>query len=201
MSRADKITWMIRICLIVLTLTVAVLVFGPFGGDEEKLGFTDKEAHALAFYSLCTLGLLAMPRLRKWDVMLACLAFGGAIEVIQPFVGRDGNLPDWLADSFGVMLAIVPMTFENLRSRIRGSLPATPRRRASDRSGRGAVASLNPFAKREASSLTELMLRNQASAVRGASVSRTETVTTAVETPSPEPHAPRLILWVKEGVA
>ncbi|MGZ3304793.1 MAG: VanZ family protein [Asticcacaulis sp.] len=133
MSRAEKITLTIRICLVLLTVAVSILVFGPFGGAEEKFGLTDKEAHTLCFYTLSVMGLLAMPRMRKLDVALICLAFGALIEVIQSFVGRDGDILDWLADGFGVMLAIAPMMFEQLRSAIRrDGKNTTPRRRRTD---------------------------------------------------------------------
>ena len=76
--------------------------------------------HILAFYGLAALSLLAMPRMRKWDVVLICLAIGGIIEVIQPFIGRSGSIMDWLADATGVFLAVVPMMFEAVRRSLRG---------------------------------------------------------------------------------
>lgn len=132
MSRADKITFLIRVSLIVLALTVAILVFGPFSGAERAFGLSDKEAHILAFYGLASLSLLAMPRMRKWDVVIICLTIGGLIEVVQPLIGRSGNIFDWLADGVGVFLAVVPMMFEAARRRLRGGYSSTPRRRRSD---------------------------------------------------------------------
>jgi VanZ family protein len=133
MSRAAKITFLIRASLVLLTATVAILVFGPFSGAEERLGLTDKESHILAFYGLAALSLLAMPRMRKWDVVLICLTIGGLIEVIQPFLGRSGSITDWLADAAGVFLAVVPMMFEAARRALRGDSPAPTRtRRRSD---------------------------------------------------------------------
>lgn len=119
MPRASTIVIFIRVCLVVLALTVGVLVFGPFSGAETKFDLTDKEAHALAFYALTALSLMALPRIRKWDVALACFALGGLIEVIQPMVGRDGDILDWLADSAGVLLCVLPMSFQALRSAAR----------------------------------------------------------------------------------
>jgi VanZ family protein len=133
MSRAAKITFLIRASLVLLTATVALLVLGPFSGAEEKLGLTDKEGHILAFYGLASLGLLAMPRMRKWDVVLICLAIGGLIEVVQPFIGRSGNILDWLADAAGIFLAVVPMMFESMRRSLRGDRPEDKGRRRSDR--------------------------------------------------------------------
>lgn len=133
MSREAKITFLIRASLILLTVTVAILVFGPFSGAEEWFGLTDKESHILAFYGLASFGLLAMPRMRKWDVVLICLAIGGLIEVIQPFIGRSGSVMDWLADVTGVFLAVVPMMFEAARRSLRGDpREQTRMRRRSD---------------------------------------------------------------------
>lgn len=140
MSRAAKITFLIRASLLVLTATVAILVFGPFGGAEERFGLTDKESHILAFYALAALSLLAMPRMRKWDVVLICLAIGGVIEVIQPFIGRSGSILDWLADAMGVFLAVVPMMFEAARRSLRGEgRERTRQRRRSDMPRPGTV--------------------------------------------------------------
>lgn len=134
MSRAAKITFLIRISLIVMTAAVAILVFGPFSGAEQRFGLTDKESHILAFYALASFGLLAMPRMRKWDVVLICLAIGGLIEVVQPFIGRSGSIIDWLADAVGVFLAVVPMMFEDVRRGLRGEgRERTRLRRRSDR--------------------------------------------------------------------
>ena len=130
MSRAVKMTWLVRACLAILTVTIAILVFGPFGGLEEKVGFTDKEAHTLAFYALTGLSLLALPKIRKWDVALICLAIGGLIEVVQAMVGRDGNVPDWLADALGVSLVMAPLVMQSMRHAMQGTRPS---RRRTDR--------------------------------------------------------------------
>ena len=135
MSRAVKMTWLVRACLAVLTVTIAILVFGPFGGLEQKVGFTDKEAHVLAFYALTGLSLLALPKIRKWDVALICLAIGGLIEVVQAMVGRDGNVPDWLADALGISLVMAPLVMKSMRRSMQGNRPS---RRRTDRVGANA---------------------------------------------------------------
>jgi VanZ family protein len=143
-SRAARITLLVRGCLVVLTISICVLVFGPFSGDEASFGLTDKEAHVLAFYVLTALGLAGLPNLRKWDVALMCVAVGGLIEVIQPFVGRDGNIADWVADSLGVGLCIAPMLMGSLRALMRQSHdPEAPQRRAGDQLGRAGVELAN----------------------------------------------------------
>jgi VanZ family protein len=131
-SRARKMTILVRTCLAVLTVTIAVLVFGPYGGLEQKFGFTDKEAHVLAFYALTGLSLLALPKIRNWDVALICLAIGAIIEVVQAMVGRDGNIADWLADGLGISLVMAPLVMQSMRRSMQGNRPA---RRRTDRAG------------------------------------------------------------------
>jgi VanZ family protein len=135
LSRAVGIVWFIRTCLVVLSLSVGVLVFGPFSGAEANFGLTDKEAHALAFFALCACSMIALPRLRWTDIALTCLAAGALIEVIQPLLSRDGNVYDWLADAAGVGLCVVPIVFYKLRKRYQEESHATqtPQRRRGDR--------------------------------------------------------------------
>ncbi|ESQ84932.1 hypothetical protein AEAC466_07700 [Asticcacaulis sp. AC466] len=129
MTRAEKMTLMIRICLVVLTMAAGILAFGPFGGQEARIGLTDKEAHVLSTFVITCLAILALPKLRKWDVALLCLVGGGLVEVVQTMTGRDGDMADWLADAFGVALVMIPMTVQSMR---RSVLNDTPRRRRGD---------------------------------------------------------------------
>lgn len=126
MSRVALIAIAQKICLTLLVVTIAILVFGPFGGAEKKFGLDDKEAHVLAFYALTSVAIWALPGVRKWDVAAACLLIGGAIEVVQRFVGRDGNLSDWIADAIGVAMVMTPLLIAAIRN------PADRKRRASD---------------------------------------------------------------------
>ncbi len=78
-------------------------------GTSAALGSvaeSDKIYHVVAF------GVLAFPMayLRPRWLMLAVpayLAFGGLIEILQPFVGRDRSLGDWLADLIGLGIGVV----------------------------------------------------------------------------------------------
>jgi VanZ family protein len=106
---------LVRIAVAALGLTMCVLMFGPFQGLEERLGFTDKMAHGTAFYAL-TLGLFAcFPMNRRTDLGLVVIFLGAATEIIQSAVGRDGNFPDFAADSIGILAAMLPATIERLR--------------------------------------------------------------------------------------
>ncbi|MBI1359683.1 MAG: vanz family protein [Alphaproteobacteria bacterium] len=123
---------LVRLTLAVLVASVGILTLGPFQGAEEHLGLTDKEAHAGAFFGITFLLLMALPRMRKWDVALISVALGGLVEVLQTIVGRDGDIMDFVADSAGVAMAAIPMMVETLRGRMRGGEPEGPRRRRSN---------------------------------------------------------------------
>ncbi|HVZ29118.1 MAG TPA: VanZ family protein [Asticcacaulis sp.] len=132
MSREAKTLLFVRIGLCLVLTAVTILALGPFQGAEQSFGLTDKEAHFATFYGLTFMALAALPRIRKWDVAVAALAFGGLIEVLQTMTGRDGDILDWLADSFGIVMAVAPMYTEGFRMWTRGEA-RRPRRRRSER--------------------------------------------------------------------
>ena len=104
-----------RLALATGSLTVAVLTLGPFQGAESHFGLTDKEAHAIAFGGLLAVSFLACPRMRRNDLAIAALVLGAAVEVAQAFTGRDGNIPDWLADAFGIGVVYGASMIESVR--------------------------------------------------------------------------------------
>ncbi|WP_168076529.1 VanZ family protein [Caulobacter sp. SSI4214] len=104
MFKPVHIVYAARLALVLGSVTVAVLTLGPFQGAESHFGLTDKEAHALAFGGLLAVSFLAFPRMRRNDLAIAALVLGAAIEVAQSFTGRDGNVADWLADAFGIVV-------------------------------------------------------------------------------------------------
>jgi VanZ family protein len=75
----------------------------------------DKVEHALAYVVTTLLVLLAAvwrpgrgdgPFARWWWAVLAAMVLaGGAIEIIQSFVGREAELADWVAEIVAVTLA------------------------------------------------------------------------------------------------
>lgn len=68
---------------------------GPPGGDKLH--------HVLAFFALVFPAVALQPR---WALPLFVLAvaYGGLIEIVQPHVGRSGDLGDWAADALGAAL-------------------------------------------------------------------------------------------------
>jgi len=102
--------WAIRagfVLAIVTSFTVSVMP-----GPEAPEGLPwDKANHFGAFYIMTGLGAAARPGRSPWVMALGLWLFGGAIEVVQsiPFVHRDGDLMDWLADTLGILAVLAPL--------------------------------------------------------------------------------------------
>lgn len=79
-----------------LTLTKVDLPPLPEGSDKVQ--------HALAFFGLSLPVAVVRPRW-LWLFIPAFIGFGWMIEVIQPYVGRDRDVMDLVADGTGVALA------------------------------------------------------------------------------------------------
>lgn len=102
--------WLPTIIIMVVVFVGSVIpvaggetTFGPFG-----LVGADKYTHAFAY--LCLGGALtfALAAGRTWvfTVVLAIVVaslYGGGIEVVQAFVGRDPSIVDWVADTLGAL--------------------------------------------------------------------------------------------------
>ena len=86
---------------IVLAVVIAVLTLAPMPSGGPA-GF-DKLYHILAFACLAFPLPLVRPRWTVW-VILSVIAYGGAIEVIQPFFGRQAEWADLVADGIGAIL-------------------------------------------------------------------------------------------------
>lgn len=78
----------------ILTLT-PMPISGPAGSD--------KIYHTLAFACLAFPLPLTRPRWTIW-VILSVVAYGGAIELLQPYFGRNAEWGDLWADGFGACL-------------------------------------------------------------------------------------------------
>lgn len=65
----------------------------------------DKLYHALAFASLVFPTASLRPRMLRAAAPLALL-FGAAIEIIQPHVGRTGDVADLVADGLGIFIGV-----------------------------------------------------------------------------------------------
>jgi len=67
----------------------------------------DKLQHMTAFAVLTLLGWVAYPRVSRIKLVLALIAFGGLIEIVQliPMLQRDSDWHDWLADIIAIGVA------------------------------------------------------------------------------------------------
>jgi VanZ family protein len=78
------------------------------GDIAPTLGSTDKVDHITAFLTLSLLARLAYPRQPLWVMGLALSFFGAFIEFSQaiPFLHRDANVMDWVADTAAVIMGL-----------------------------------------------------------------------------------------------
>lgn len=70
---------------------------------------SDKLQHMTAFTTLTLLGAWAWPRLPLLQLVLRLSLFGAVIELVQaiPFIHRDCDPMDWLADTVACLLAML----------------------------------------------------------------------------------------------
>lgn len=96
---AIKLSSLIAIGIVVLTLTPASAP--PLGPIAQS----DKVYHVVAFAVLALPIAFLRP---SWLILTVpvYMAFGGLIEIVQPFVGRDRSLADWVADLIGLVIGI-----------------------------------------------------------------------------------------------
>ena len=89
---------------LVLGGIIAILTLLPVSAPQGVPG-TDKAHHLLGFAALTLPSALLYPR--SLAVVLPCsLLFGGAIELIQPYVGRQGEFADFSADAAGALIGV-----------------------------------------------------------------------------------------------
>jgi VanZ family protein len=86
---------------VLLAIVIAFLTLAPI--SSKGVPGSDKLHHALAFAALAFPLPFARPGL-VWPVILGVSAYGGLIEVIQPFFGREASWGDFLADVIGAVL-------------------------------------------------------------------------------------------------
>ena len=74
-----------------------------------ELPASDKVQHMAAFFTIGLLGCVAYPRLSRGKLLLALVAFGGLIELVQiiPALHRDSQWSDWMADIAAAIGALV----------------------------------------------------------------------------------------------
>jgi VanZ family protein len=89
-----------------LLLGISLAMFLTPGDDVPQNGPNDKVVHALIFVALAIAGRWAgVPWL---TLALGLAAYAGVTEILQAVlpIHRDGNLPDFLADSIGIAVGL-----------------------------------------------------------------------------------------------
>ena len=99
--------YLMRLMAGVLLVVIVGAMVGPFQNVEAATNIWDKAAHFVAFgLILWSIGVL-FRRLPRTLAALAALVVGGAVEIIQGWVGRDASWGDLLADGLGILLALL----------------------------------------------------------------------------------------------
>ena len=86
----------------VLAMLIGILALVPLSVPQGVPG-TDKTHHVIAFAVLVLPVSVLSPRTLIWLLPMA-IAYGGLIEIIQPYTGRFGELKDLWADIIGVII-------------------------------------------------------------------------------------------------
>ena len=93
--------WVAIALTVVLGLVIAALTLFPVSLSQPIGSGPDKAYHLIAFAGLMLPVSVLYPRALFWLIPFA-LIFGGAIELIQPFVNRGSEWADFVADAVGV---------------------------------------------------------------------------------------------------
>ncbi len=79
--------------------------------------FGDKFEHMLAFGTLTLLAQLSFRRVPRWRIAERLSFLGALIEVMQssPWVHRDCDIRDWVADTVIIIIVTVPFAIADRR--------------------------------------------------------------------------------------
>ena len=89
---------------------VAVVVWGELTPHPPSAAalMWDKAEHFIAYFGLTLLASLGWGLRRSLVfVFIAVVALGGALEILQSFVGRDAEWDDFFANSLGALAGLV----------------------------------------------------------------------------------------------
>lgn len=95
----SRVVFWLTLCV---ALAIAVGTLLP-RADFQSVPGTDKFHHFIGFAALILPAAFYDPKSLRWAVPCALL-YGGAIEIIQPFVGRSGEFADLVADAIGIAI-------------------------------------------------------------------------------------------------
>ncbi|NCG10889.1 MAG: VanZ family protein [Alphaproteobacteria bacterium] len=91
---------------LILALLILFLSLKPPSETDTKLLVSDKVLHLISYF-LLVLPVLLERIYPQFLVFIVALAYGGFIELIQPFWGRDADIMDFFANAVGIILGIL----------------------------------------------------------------------------------------------
>ena len=91
---------------LIMTTVLTLAMLWPIHQSPPAPDGSDKVVHLIAFAAL-TLPLARTGRFGLIPIFIATSAYGGIIEVLQPFFGRSSDMQDWIADIAGVALGMM----------------------------------------------------------------------------------------------
>ena len=91
---------------LLMTTVLTVAMLWPITQPPPAPEGSDKVVHLIAF-AVLALPLAHTSRFGLSPVFIAASAYGGIIEVLQPYFGRSADMQDWIADIAGVTLGIM----------------------------------------------------------------------------------------------
>lgn len=108
---------MAKILTFLLAVAIAIATLTPSSSGPAQGLELDKLAHLLAFGLL--VGPMAAQYPKRWPVIwIAALAYGGLIEIVQPYVGRTDEWADLVYDGLGAACGIgLVLIYQQVRRR------------------------------------------------------------------------------------
>lgn len=96
---------MAPVLTLLLAFAIAITTLMPSTSGAAPLLGLDKLAHLVAFAALVL--PMSLRSRRHWPMIwIAAVAYGGLIELVQPYVGRGAEWADLVADGLGAALGI-----------------------------------------------------------------------------------------------
>jgi large conductance mechanosensitive channel len=103
---AKLVIWLRRVALWLFWPALALVVWGELEpGADAEIAVWDKALHFIAYFGLAGIATVAL-RARRTALyaIIALVAIGGALEIIQGIVGRDSDIYDEVANTFGALV-------------------------------------------------------------------------------------------------
>ena len=91
---------------LIIGVSIAALTLLPIDLPLSSVPGSDKVHHFIAFGALTFPCALIYQHAIRWILPFA-LIFGVLIELIQPYVGRHGEIADFYADALGALLGLM----------------------------------------------------------------------------------------------